>query len=217
MSLIFVDRFHPDRRKELQQAIDAGHLHQRDELELLTPEAMRPLARFGVLMLLAAGIFFSALNFATYFWQKHTLNPGISFRGALLWLVINIIGSIIILPLHELIHGLGFLLWGGKPFFGAKLPFALYCGARQQIFRRNQYLVVGLAPLVVITIAALMLTLFFPVLAFYTLFANLSNFSGAVGDVWVATRILQQPAHILVEDTDAGYRAWEILPDGRDL
>src|ERR1019366_6713215 len=104
------------------------------------------------------------------------------------------------------------LFWGGKPFFGAKLPFALYCGARQQVFPRNQYLVVGLAPLVAITIIALLLTLFSPVLASYTLFANLSNFSGAVGDVWVAARILQQPPHILVEDTDAGYRAWEILP-----
>jgi hypothetical protein len=212
MSLLFVDRFHPRRRNDVQQAIDAGRLFKRDELELLTPEAMRPLARIGGLMLLAAGIFFVALNFATYFWQKHTLNLGITFGGTLLWLVINIAGSLIILPLHELIHGLAFLLWGGKPFFGAKLPFALYCGARQQVFRRNQYLVVGLAPLVVITIVAFVLTLFFPVLASYTLFANLSNFSGAVGDVWVAARILRQPADILVEDTDAGYRAWEILP-----
>lgn len=212
MSLTLVDRFHPRRRKELQQAIDAGRLQKCDELELLTPEAMRPLARLGILMLVSGGIFFIALNFATYFWQKHTLNPGITFGGALLWLVINIIGSLVILPLHELIHGLAFLLWGGKPFFGAKLPFALYCGARQQIFPRNQYLVVGLAPFIVITIIALILTLFSPVLASYTLFANLSNFSGAVGDVWVATRILHQPTHILVEDTDAGYRTWEILP-----
>jgi hypothetical protein len=212
MSLTVVDRFHPRRRRELQQAVDAGRLHKRDELELLTSEAMRPLARLGMLMLLAAGIFFIALNFASYFWQKHTLNLGITFGGALLWLAINILGSLVILPLHELIHGLIFLLWGGKPFFGAKLPFALYCGARQQVFRRNQYLVVGLAPLAVITIIAFVLTLFFPILASYLLFANLSNFSGAVGDVQVAKRILQQPAHILVEDTDAGYRAWEILP-----
>jgi len=212
MPLTLVDRFHPRRRKELQQAIDAGRLHKRDELELLTPEAMRPLARLGVLMLVGAGIFFIVLNCATYFWYKHTLNPGITFRGVLLWLVINIVVSFVILPLHELIHGLAFLLWGGKPFFGAKLPFALYCGARQQIFARNQYLIVGLAPLVIITIIAVVLTLFSPLLASYTLFANLSNFSGAVGDVWVASRILRQPAAILIEDTDVGYRAWEILP-----
>ncbi len=211
MSLTLIDRFHPRRRQELQQAIDAGHLQKRDELELLTPEAMRPLARLGLSLLVGAGLFFGVLNLATYFWQMHTFDLHLTFTSVLLWLVINIVGSLVILPVHELIHGLMFLLWGGKPFFGAKLPFALYCGARQQIFPRSYYLVVGLAPLVVITIAALFLTIFFPVLASYTLFANLSNFSGAVGDVWVATRIAQQPAHILVEDTDAGYRAWEIV------
>jgi hypothetical protein len=212
ISLTLIDRFHPRRRQALQAAIDAGNLQKCDELELLTPASMRPLARLGIRMLLAAGIFFSALNFATYFWQKHTLNLGLTLSGVLLWLIINIVGSFLILPLHELIHGLAFLFWGGKPFFGAKLPFALYCGARQQIFPRNYYLVVGLAPLVIITILALLLTLFSPVLASYTLFANLSNFSGAVGDLWVASRILRQPPHILLEDTDVGYRAWKILP-----
>lgn len=212
MSLTLVDRFHPRRRQILQSAIDVGHLQKRDELELLTPESMRPLARTGIWMLLGGGIFFIVLNCTTYFWQQHTLNPGITLGGALLWLAVNIVGSLIVLPVHELIHGLAFFLWGGKPFFGAKLPFALYCGARQQLFARNQYLVVGLAPLVIITLVALLLTFFSPVLASYTFFANLSNFSGAVGDVWVASRILRQPARILIEDTDAGYRAWEILP-----
>lgn len=211
MSLILIDRFHPRRRRELQQAIDADHLRKRDELELLTPEAMRPLARLGLLMLVGAALFFGVLNFVTYSWQMHTFHLHLTVGSVILWLVINSIGSLVILPIHELIHGLAFLFWGGKPFFGAKLPFALYCGARQQIFPRNYYLVVGLAPLVIITLAALILTLFFPLLASYTLFANLSNFSGAVGDVWVATRIAQQPATILVEDTDAGYRAWEVM------
>jgi hypothetical protein len=211
MSLTLIDRFHPHRRRELQQAIDADHLHKRDELELLTPEAMRPLACLGLLMLVVAALFFGVLNFVSYYWQMHTFHLHLTIGNVILWFVINSIGSLVILPIHELIHGLAFLFWGGKPFFGAKLPFALYCGARQQIFPRNYYLVVGLAPLVIITIAALILTLFFPLLASYTLFANLSNFSGAVGDVWVATRIAQQPAHILVEDTDAGYRAWEVI------
>jgi len=212
MSLIVVDRFHPRRRQELQQALDDNRLRICDELELLTPEAIRPLTRLSILLLLGGSLFFVALNFASYFWHEHTLNPGIDLKGALLWLLINIVGAVLILPLHELIHGLMFLFWGGKPFFGAKLPFALYCGARQQLFMRNHYLSVGLAPLIVITTAALVLTLFSPVLASYTLFANLSNFSGAVGDLWVAMRLLRQPHAVLAEDTDVGYRAHEIVP-----
>src|SRR5581483_12189157 len=112
--------------------------------------------------------------------------------GVILWLVFNILGYIIILPIHEAIHGLAFAFWGGKPYFGTKLPLALYCGAKNQLFRRNQYLVVGLAPLVVITLAGIILTLFSPVLASYTIFATAGNFSGAAGDVMVARRLLRQ-------------------------
>ncbi len=211
--LRLIDRFHPRQRREEQLAVDAGRLRKLDELELLEPEALRPLARFGLLLLLGGGVFFSVLNLAAYFWQRHTLNLHLTFGGVLLWLVINILGAIVILPLHELLHGLVFLLWGGRPFFGAKLPLALYCGARQQLFRRNQYIAVGLAPLVVITLAAFVLTLFSPILASYTLFANLSNFSGAVGDLWSVLRMARLPANALIEDTDAGYRAWEIVSD----
>ncbi len=199
---------------ELQQAIDADHLHKRDELELLTPEAMRPLARLGILMLVAAGIFFVALNLATYSWQMHTFHLHChSGRCS---------------PLAR--HQYHWLTLSSCHYTNLFTAWHFSSGAENrssaQSYRshftvvhvnrsssRNQYLVVGLAPLVIITLAALVLTLFFPLLASYTLFANLSNFSGAVGDVWVATRISQQPAHILVEDTDAGYRAWEITAE----
>ncbi len=211
--LQLIDRFHPRQRRAEQLAIDAGRLHKLDELELLEPEALRPLARFGLLLLLGGGVFFIVLNLAAYYWQRHTLSLNLTFGGVLLWLLINILGAIVILPLHELLHGLIFLLWGGRPFFGAKLPLALYCGARQQLFHRNQYIAVGLAPLIVITLVAFVLTLFSPILASYTLFANLSNFSGAVGDLWSVMRMARLPANALIEDTDAGYRAWEIVSD----
>ena len=112
--------------------------------------------------------------------------------------------------LHEIIHALAFIFWGGKPYFGAKLPVALYCGAKNQLFRRNQYLVVGLAPLIVISLVAIIFTIFSPALASYTLFASIGNFSGAAGDVWSVLKILRHPADVLIEDTESGYRVWEI-------
>src|SRR5437899_8245356 len=112
--------------------------------------------------------------------------------------------------LHEGLHALAFLFWGGKPYFGAKLPVALYCGAKNQLFRRNQYLVVGLAPLVVITLAGIILTLLSPVLASYTLLATAGNISGAAGDVWGTRELLKQSDEVLVEDTDIGFRVWKI-------
>ena len=210
MSLTLVDRFHPQLRREQQAAIDAGKLRKRDELELLEPEQMRPLAMLSLVMFVVGGVFFVLLNIAVYYAQKHRTIGQVRGWGIVLWVVLNIVAYLVVLPLHEGIHGLAFSFWGGKPYFGTKLPFALYCGAKNQLFRRNQYLVVGLAPLVVITVAGIIFTLLYPGLAAYTLLGSVGNFSGAAGDVWVAQRILRQPTDVLVEDTEAGYRVWEI-------
>ncbi len=213
MSLTVIDRFHPRLRDELQAAINAGHIRKVDEVALLEQRQLLPLAYLSLQLLLIGAVFFGILNYAAYVWHYHTLGLSITGRGLLLWLVINVIGYCVMLLLHELLHGAAFLLWGGRPYLGAKLPYALYCGAKNQLFRRNQYLVVGLAPLVVITLAGIIFTLISPVLASYTLFVTIGNISGAAGDVWSVRRLLRLPATVLVEDTEAGYRVWEVTKD----
>jgi hypothetical protein len=210
MSLTIIDRFHPRLVREEQKAVDAGQLRKREELELLEPEQLRPLAKLSLQMLVIGAVFFVVLNYAAYFWQRHTLALHFTGSGLLFWLVINVVGYILILPIHEVVHALAFIFWGGKPYFGTKLPLALYCGAKNQLFHRNQYLVIGLAPLIVLTIAGIIFTLLNPVLASYTLFASLGNVSGAAGDVWTVARLLRHPKSMLVEDTAAGYRVWEV-------
>jgi len=210
MPLTLIDRFHPDPRREQQAAIDAGQLHKLDEIALLEPTQLRPLALLSLFMLVAGGIFFGLLNVVAYFRQTHTTSGQIGGWTLITWIAINIVSYLLILPIHEALHAAAFSFWGGKPYFGTKLPFALYCGAKNQLFRRNQYLVVGLAPLVVITLAGIVFTLLSPVLASYTIFATVGNVSGAAGDVWVVVRLLRQPQTTLVEDTETGYRAWEI-------
>jgi len=213
MPLTLIDRFQPRLREEQQAAIDGGHIRKIDEVALLEQQQLLPLAVLSLQLLLVGALFFGVLNYAVYVWQKHTLGLGITGWGLLLWLVINVVGYCVMLLVHELLHGTAFLLWGGKPYLGAKLPYALYCGAKNQLFRRNQYLVVGLAPLVVITLAGTIFTLISPVLASYTLFATAGNVSGAAGDVWSVRRMLRMPATVLVEDTEAGYRVWEVTMD----
>lgn len=212
--MLLIDRFHPHQRRELQAAIDAGQFRKYDELELLEPTQLRPLALLSLEMLVGSGIVFVLLNLAAYYWQHHTLQFTTTFWGIVLWIVCNIVAYILVLPLHELIHALAFLFWGGKPYFGAKLPLALYCGAKNQLFWRNHYLVVGLAPLVVITVAGVLLTLCVPVLASYLLFATVGNVAGAAGDVLVAARLWRQERNVLVEDTEAGYRVWKLEERG---
>ncbi len=210
MPLTLIDRFHPDLRREQQAAINAGQLRKLDELALLEPEQLLPLARLSLLMLVAGSVFFGLLNISAYLWQTHVANGRITGWGLITWIVTNLVSYLLILPLHELLHGAAFAFWGGKPYYGAKLPFALYCSAKNQLFRRNQYIVMGLAPLVVITLAGIIFTLLSPALASYAIFATVGNFSGAAGDIWTVTRLLRQPGHVLVEDTETGFRTWEI-------
>jgi Putative zincin peptidase len=210
MPLTLIDRFHPHQRIEQQEAINNGHIRKLEEIELLEPEQLRPLALLSLLLLIIGVIFFGLLNYVSFTQQTHSLAGINGVKSLFLWIVINIIGYILILPIHELIHAAAFTFWGGKPYFGVKLPYALYCGAKDQLFHRNQYFVVGLSPLIVITLAGIIFILISPVLASYTLFALIGNFSGVAGDIWVVRKLLRRPRSILVEDTEAGYRAWEL-------
>lgn len=209
MPLTLVDRFRPAQTRQQQAEIADGKLRLIAEFEVLSPDQLRPLAQFSLILLIIGAILFTGLNIAAYFIQVQRSIP-ISGWGLLLWFVINIVAYIAILPLHEAIHSLAFSFWGGKPYFGAKLPFALYCGAKNQLFHRNHYLLVGLAPLVVISLAAIILTVLAPSLASYIIFATIGNISGAAGDIWSASRLLGLPRTALIEDTDSGYRAWQI-------
>lgn len=212
MSLIVIDRFHPRRRAALQAAVDGGRLHQIDEMALLEPEQLMPLARLSLQLLVVGGIFFIVLNLGAYIWRTGQHGASLNFGLIALWAGLNILGYIFVLPFHEFLHGITISLLGGRPHYGAKLPFALYCGAKNQIFSSNGYLLIALAPFVVISLAGIVLTLLAPTVAPYFLFALVGNASGAAGDLWMAQRLRALPPTALVEDVETGYRAWEVLP-----
>src|SRR5205085_10393919 len=101
MPLILIDRFHPVLRREQQAAIDAGQIRKRDEIELLAPQQMRPLAMLSLVMFVVGGVFFVPLNIAAYYAQTHTISGRVGGWGLLLWVVLNILAYIVVLPLHE--------------------------------------------------------------------------------------------------------------------
>src|SRR5438132_7627044 len=211
MPLTLVDRFHPEMRRIQQAAIDAGRLRKLDEISLLQPERLLPLSLLSLLLLVAGGIFFGVLNIAAYIWQTHASSGQIGGWGLITWIVINILGYLVILVVHEALHAAAFAFWGGRPYFGVKLPYALYCGAKNQLFRRNQYLVVGLAPLVVISLAGVIFTLLSPAFASYTIFATVVHVSGAAGYVWVAARMLRHRDTMVLDDKATGYGVLELF------
>ncbi|MCI0393704.1 MAG: DUF3267 domain-containing protein [Chloroflexi bacterium] len=105
---------------------------------------------------------------------------------------------------HEAVHGLAYRLLGYRVTFGANLRlFAAYAAAFGQFQKRNHNLVVALAPLLVIT-AVMVPLLAAPdhTVSLVALAMLLFNTGGAVGDLYLAWRLLRWPAAALLYDVN---------------
>jgi hypothetical protein len=137
-------------------------------------------------------------------------NPGeLGVPSLLLWLA-----TLLVLPLHELVHGLVITWAGHRVRYGAKLtegtiriPYALYATADGALFRRNEFIAVALAPAIVLTLVGMGLVwVTLDSLAGYIALAVVLNGSGAVGDFWMTWLVLRYPKDALVRDEEDAVR-----------
>ena len=202
--------FQPRRQHLAQQALDEGKVRQLLAWDALAPERLRELASFSLTLFLAGIALFVGLNFLLYRLETSQTHGSVSWGQILLLVGTNVLAYLLVLPLHEGAHALVFALLGGRPTFGARLPLALYCGAPNQLFTRTSYLAVGLAPLVLISLAGIALIVLAPTVAPYLQLGLIGNFSGAAGDLWAARILLRQPPTALVQDTATGFEVYEL-------
>lgn len=134
--------------------------------------------------------------------------PG-DFRFGLAEIVIVLISLVAAIVLHEVLHGLAMRLYGAHPQYGVLWKQGMvYATSPGYAFRRNSYIVVALAPLVVISLLAvggmLLLpgTLWVPLLVLCAVI----NGSGAIGDLWTTTIVLRYPASAYIVDERDGIR-----------
>lgn len=136
---------------------------------------------------------------------------GIGLPSLVLWLAV-----IAVFGLHEWIHGLAIRWAGHRPRYGAvtarltkyiAIPYALYATADNAYFPRNVFIVIALAPLIVISILCMVLLVLLPnSLAFYVIAAAVLNGSGAIGDVWMTWIALKYPPDVLIQDEAVAIR-----------
>ena len=121
-----------------------------------------------------------------------------TFLVTLIILISVIIGMIF---LHEAIHGLFFWLFtGGRPKFGFR-GFYAYAAAPDWFIPKQAYLIISLAPLVVISVVGFGLMLILPpawVLPILLLVTM--NASGAVGDLYAFFWLLLKPKGLYIQD-----------------
>lgn len=149
-----------------------------------------------ILGLVARGILWGVVEFH--------VSVGLTFP-----IFLGIIAATVIL--HEAVHGLGFLVFGGKPRFGVKLigrffP-VVYASATGPLIPRNHYLLVGLAPFLVLTPLFLLIGILArnDGIAVMALMAMAMNVGGSIGDLMVARKVRQLGGGTLFEDTADGF------------
>ena len=102
--------------------------------------------------------------------------------------------------IHELIHGIFMKLFtGAKVKYGFNLTYA-YAGS-DAYFTKYQHIIVGLAPVVIIGVFLLLLSIFMPKEWFWDIhILQIVNLFSAGGDFFMANHIRKQPADVLVKD-----------------
>lgn len=125
--------------------------------------------------------------------------------GAAMWPLAMAALSAVALPVHELVHALFMRVLGGP---GTRVSFGyqagmLYAGCPGLVLSKARFVVVLLAPTVLVTAAllGLGLVLGYP---FMTLWAAVLHLSGCSGDILAAGAILRERACTHCRDTERG-------------
>jgi hypothetical protein len=121
-------------------------------------------------------------------------------------IVDGVVALVLMMLIHELVHGLFFWWFAGqRPTFGIKGLYVYAAVSPEVYFPRNQYLIVGIAPLVLLTLVGLLLMLIVPVVAVPILSLSIAfNAAGAAGDLVMAVRLLSYSPDTLMQDSDTG-------------
>jgi hypothetical protein len=203
-TLRIASRFAPRSR-----SVPDDTLREVYRITLLAQERLPELARASLWLFVGSGIAFAVLDMAARSTRSipPLLSQGSILPGLLLALA-NGVAYVAVLGVHEALHAATILTLGGRPRFGLKLPFALYCTAPDQLFTRGGYMAVALAPLIVLTAVGVVVTWLAPNLGAYLWLAFVGNVSGAVGDLVTTSELRRVPGDALIADTEDGFIAY---------
>lgn len=125
---------------------------------------------------------------------------------ALLLILLIMLVTIVI---HELVHGLLFWLFARRrPEFGVGQGYA-FAAMPDWYFPRQQYLIIGLGPLVGLTLLGLAILAFAPLTWLGLVFVGVViNAGGAIGDLYICGRIAREAEDAWVKDTGDGFQVY---------
>jgi hypothetical protein len=174
----------------------------------VTGKPMRVIALniFGVILFIIFGMIFSSLAISV----GRMPSEG-NFRLGLGEMGLAIAGIVLTFILHELTHGLAMQMFGAKPKYGIIWKgLMLYATSPAYAYRRNDYVVISLAPFVFIStlvVLGMWVLQGTPWVALLGI-CGIVNASGAVGDMWISMIVLRYAGTAYVMDERDGIRVF---------
>ncbi len=120
--------------------------------------------------------------------------------------ILSVVLVILLLSVHELCHGIAFQLFGARTRYGVNLSKGVaYASAADSYLTRDAYLIVAMAPLVLISIGTVILmALTGGGLRFVIGMLGTLNAGSSIGDLWFFVVCLRHPRSMLVRDFGDG-------------
>jgi hypothetical protein len=154
------------------------------------------------LFVIAAGLYLAAAAHGANYTEG-----SISIVGLLAVIAL----SVAIACIHEAVHGVVMIAFGGRPRFGVLMssgvPLGFYATTPGYRYTRPQYLLVCLAPLAILS--PLGLALCWLPLGGHLVVPFALQLAGCIGDVTIAWHVMRAPGGALCEDTRDGTRFWK--------
>lgn len=178
----------------------------------VTGKPMRVIALniVGVILFIIFGMIFSSIAISV----GRMTSEG-NFRLGLGEMGLAIAGIVLTFVLHELTHGLTMQMFGASPRYGIIWKgLMLYATSPGYAYRRNNYVVISLAPFVFISVLVILGMWILQGTAWVALLAicGIVNASGAVGDMWITMIVLRYAATAYVMDERDGIRVFSLAP-----
>lgn len=122
-----------------------------------------------------------------------------------------LLGILLTLILHELTHGMVMRIFGARPRYGVLWKqMMFYATSPGFAYRRNDYVLIALAPLVFISVLVVLGMWLLQGTSWVALLSvcGVMNASGAVGDLWITAIVLRHANTAYVMDERDGVRVF---------
>lgn len=156
----------------------------------------------NILALLIAAVFGVPMHFYIPVTTLFDMQNGM--KAYIIRFICLMVLIVVYMVLHELVHGITMKFFGTKKVKYGFTGLYAFAGSNDYYDKRS-YIIIALAPIVVLGIILAFINAMVPHDWFWVVyFIQLTNISGAAGDLYVSVKFSKFPKDILVNDTGLG-------------